>query len=107
LSDGLLLFQGSKWNMQIPAKLYEYFRARKPILAFVDKTGDTAAVLREAGMDYMVDIGDTGSIIKMSTEFIRNIQDGSISLPWVERVQQYSRYHAADRLANLFSEVTI
>jgi glycosyltransferase involved in cell wall biosynthesis len=45
-ADGLLLFQASNCNEQIPAKAYEYLRAGKPILALTDEAGDTAAVLR-------------------------------------------------------------
>ncbi|MDT1843316.1 glycosyltransferase family 4 protein, partial [Acinetobacter baumannii] len=32
MADGLMVFQGTLFNTQIPAKIYEYFRARKPIL---------------------------------------------------------------------------
>ncbi len=35
-ADGLLLFQASNCNNQVPAKLYEYLRARRPILALTD-----------------------------------------------------------------------
>lgn len=45
-ADGLLLFQAANCNDQIPAKTYEYLRARRPILALTDEAGDTAAVLR-------------------------------------------------------------
>ena len=31
--DGLLLFQAKGCNHQVPAKLYEYMRARRPIIA--------------------------------------------------------------------------
>jgi len=42
-ADGLLLFQAAMCNHQIPAKLYEYLRAGRPILALTDAAGDTAA----------------------------------------------------------------
>src|SRR5262249_34675842 len=38
-ADGLLLFQGRDSNTAIPAKVYEYFRARRPIFAMVDPDG--------------------------------------------------------------------
>jgi hypothetical protein len=45
--DGLLVFQAANCNHQIPTKIYEYFRTRRPILALTDPSGDTAAALRE------------------------------------------------------------
>jgi hypothetical protein len=50
-ADGLLLLQASNCNGQIPAKLYEYLRARRPVLALTDADGDTAGALRGAGID--------------------------------------------------------
>jgi glycosyltransferase involved in cell wall biosynthesis len=47
VADGLLLLQGSSCNAQIPAKLYEYLRAGRPVLALTDQLGDTAALLRQ------------------------------------------------------------
>ena len=50
-ADGLLVLQASNCNAQIPAKLYEYLRAGPPIVCLSDPVGDTAAVLRDAGID--------------------------------------------------------
>jgi glycosyltransferase involved in cell wall biosynthesis len=44
-SDLLLVFQGSNFNTQIPAKIYEYLRSERPILAVVDPKGGTAVQL--------------------------------------------------------------
>lgn len=43
-ADLLLIFQGSGFNAQIPAKIYEYLRAQRPVMAVVDRAGDTAKV---------------------------------------------------------------
>ena len=48
-ADGLLLFQAASCNHQIPAKVYEYFRFEKPVLALTNALGDTAALLKEVG----------------------------------------------------------
>jgi hypothetical protein len=48
-ADGLLLLQGASCNAQIPAKLYEYLRAGRPLLALTDASGDTATLLRQHG----------------------------------------------------------
>jgi hypothetical protein len=57
-SDALLLFQAPCCNHQIPAKLYEYFRARKPILCITDPSGDTAAEARAAGITQVLPLKD-------------------------------------------------
>jgi hypothetical protein len=49
-ADALLLMQASNCNEQIPAKIYEYLRAHRPILGLTDPSGDTAGVLRSAGV---------------------------------------------------------
>ena len=51
-ADGLLLFQAANCNHQIPAKLYEYLRAGRPILALTDAAGNTAATLRGAPLNH-------------------------------------------------------
>jgi peptidoglycan/xylan/chitin deacetylase (PgdA/CDA1 family)/glycosyltransferase involved in cell wall biosynthesis len=45
-ADLLLLFQGTQFNRQIPAKLYEYVRAGRPVLGLIDPCGQTADVIR-------------------------------------------------------------
>ena len=49
-ADGLLIFQASNCNHQIPAKVYEYFRAKRPIFAMTDPKGDTASLLKSMGI---------------------------------------------------------
>ena len=50
-ADALLVLQAFLCNEQIPAKLYEYLRRGAPILGLTDPVGDTAWVLRSAGID--------------------------------------------------------
>jgi glycosyltransferase involved in cell wall biosynthesis len=45
----LLLLLAQQQPVQVPAKLYEYLAARRPILAFADADGETAEMLRQAG----------------------------------------------------------
>ena len=60
--DGLLLLQGADANKQVPAKLFEYFRAGAPILALVHPDGDTARILRESGAGRITGIDDADDI---------------------------------------------
>ena len=61
-ADGLLLLQASNCNDQVPAKAYEYFRARRPVLCLTDPAGDTAAVLAAAGITRTAPLDDAASI---------------------------------------------
>jgi hypothetical protein len=40
-ANALLLIQDSRFNKQIPGKVYEYLRTQKPILLKADITGET------------------------------------------------------------------
>jgi glycosyltransferase involved in cell wall biosynthesis len=89
-SDALLLFQAASCNHQIPAKVYEYLRLRRPILALTSHDGDTAAVLRGTGGATIVDIADTGAIHRVLPEFIQGVRAGTHPLAPVEAVERYS-----------------
>lgn len=69
-ADGLLVFQGTSCNMQIPAKLYECLRARRPIFAMTDPAGDTAGVLKSEGMDFIVPLDCKGAIAENLVRFL-------------------------------------
>ncbi len=78
-ADGLLLMQGRICNHQIPAKLYEYARAGRPILALTDFAGNTAALLRRLGCSHIADIADADSICDVLKQFIADWKHGGLS----------------------------
>ena len=69
-ADGLLVLQAANCNYQVPAKLYEYLRARRPILALTDPAGDTAAVLRDAGIDTIAPLDSEEEISRLLVRFL-------------------------------------
>lgn len=69
-ADGLLLLQASNCNHQIPAKLYEYFRAGKPIVALTDPQGDTGRTLVTAGIKSITELNDTARIQGVIERFL-------------------------------------
>lgn len=104
-ADALLLFQGSKFDRQIPAKLYEYLRIGRPIFALVGSQGDTAAVLRESGGATLVSPDDVADISRHLAEFIHDISEGSAPKASQEFVAQRSRRAGTSLLANLLDQV--
>jgi glycosyltransferase involved in cell wall biosynthesis len=103
--DGLLLFQASNCNRQIPAKLYEYFRARKPIFALTDPTGDTAEALLEQRIDTIANIESKAEIKQALLSFLQRIRDRTAPVARLAAVAKYSRAAATRRLAELFDGV--
>src|SRR5207249_2180145 len=53
-ADVLVLFDSPGRKNGVPAKLYEYFRAERPILALAEPDGDTAAMLRASGVRHRI-----------------------------------------------------
>ncbi len=49
-ADILVLFDSPGRRIGVPAKLYEYLGAGRPILALAEADGDTAAILRSSGV---------------------------------------------------------
>ena len=104
-ADGLLLFQGSQFDRQIPAKLYEYLRIGKPIFALVGESGDTAAVLREAGGAEIVPLEDVSRIEQGLARFVESLVDGhELGLPRFG-IEKWSRRQGAAKLAQLLDQV--
>ena len=105
-ADGLLVFQGHTSNPAIPAKLYEYLRARRPILALVDAQGSTAALLREEGVGVLAPIDDVAQIQASLREFLIAVEAGQGTVLSKARVQHFERGERAAELARLLDKVT-
>ena len=95
--DALLVMQASNCNVQIPAKIYEYLRAGKPILGLTDPEGDTAGVLRQAGLKDVVRLDSEDEIALLLPALVRDWRHGKAVLPHPLAVQQASRRSAARR----------
>ena len=102
--DGLLVFQGQDSNTAIPAKLYEYLRARRPIFALVDDRGDTAALLREANVGTLVPLDSSCRIATGLVQFLERVRHGTAPIPSDTEIERHSRKHKALELAHLFEE---
>lgn len=106
-ADGLLIFQASDCNHLIPAKLYEYMRAGKPILALTDPSGDTAGVLRAVGIDSIVPLDATAEIAEGLSRFIARIRNGDAPIAPIEETARFSRQALTGQLANLFDSLSL
>lgn len=78
-ADGLLVLQAANCNAQIPAKLYEYLRARRPVLALTDPSGDTARVIAGAGIDAIAPLDDAEAIARLLQRFVQAPTRGTVA----------------------------
>jgi glycosyltransferase involved in cell wall biosynthesis len=101
-TDGLIIFQGYTSNPAIPAKLYEYFRARRPILALADSQGATVKLMQDEGIGTIAPLEDTKLIAAALAQFLSEIESGESLLMPMERIHTYERGMAASKFAKLF-----
>ena len=105
--DALLVMQASNCNAQIPAKIYEYLRAGKPILGLTDPAGDTAGVLRSAGLCDIARLDSADEIALALPALVRDWRNGKVALPQTLAVQQASRRGRSQALVMLLQQATI
>ncbi len=100
-ADGLLILQASNCNAQIPAKLYEYMRSRRPIMALTDPSGDTAVTCRAAGIGAISPLDDTEKITSLLARFCSH--SAEFSLASESSIGNASRRGRSEALASLLS----
>lgn len=98
-ADGLLVFQAANCNHQIPAKLYEYLRARRPIFALTDPRGDTAAVLRAAGIDTICHLDRVDDIVRGMQAFLEQLRCGAAPVATPAAISACTRRSRTGELA--------
>lgn len=101
--DALLVMQASNCNAQIPAKVYEYLRAGKPVLGLTDPDGDTAGALRSAGLNDVVRLDSADDIALALPAVVQRIREGKSAQAHPMAVQQASRLCRSASLAQLLS----
>ena len=90
-ADGLLAMQAANCNEQIPAKVYEYIRAGRPLIGLTDPDGDTADLLMRAGVRHIAPLDDVAAIGATLTSFLADLAAGTPIAPSDEAVAQHSR----------------
>jgi hypothetical protein len=93
--------QASNCNAQIPAKIYEYLRAGTPIIGLTDPEGDTAWVLREAGLSTVARLDSADDICEVLPRFLNAIRQGTAESANPAAVQAASRQGRSKALVEL------
>jgi glycosyltransferase involved in cell wall biosynthesis len=106
-ADGLLLLQGAASNPAIPAKLYEYLRAQRPILALVHPEGDTAALLRELHGAVLAPLDNESAIATALVGFFDGCKRNAAPIVAREVAQRFSRLAQTADLAAILGEAAL
>jgi glycosyltransferase involved in cell wall biosynthesis len=102
-ANGLLVMQASGCNEQIPAKVYEYLRAGRPILALTDPAGDTATTLMNAGVKDIANLHSAVEIAVQLNTFVSAIKSGSVCSVNQVRMREASREGRTKELVTLLN----
>ena len=104
--DGLLAMQGRNCNDQVPAKLYEYFRAGRPILGLADPHGDTGRAMLGAGVKSVCALEEAADIGTTLRGFLDAVRGGAVTPVDSQLVSRFSRRALTGRLAAILDEVS-
>lgn len=104
-ADALLIMQDAGCNDQIPAKAYEYLRAGRPILAITDPVGDTANLMRRAGIEAIARLESAAEIESTLRRFVEQLVKGCAPAAAVDIVAQMSREFRSGEFAALLDRL--
>jgi hypothetical protein len=94
----VLLAQGRK--VSIPAKLFEYLGAARPILALAEADSDIAWVLRTSGMPHRIVAPlDVAAIQQAIVELRDELDGGQLALPAPAQLARFTRARVVENLA--------
>jgi glycosyltransferase involved in cell wall biosynthesis len=102
---GLLLLQAASCNHQTPAKVYEYIRAGRPILALTDSAGDTAELIQNNDLGLVASLDSTKQIEWAIQNFLTEIVRKNITRPKA-LTESFSRRAQVGKTAQLFDQLT-
>jgi glycosyltransferase involved in cell wall biosynthesis len=105
-ADALVVMQGSGCNEQIPAKIYEYLRAGRPILCLATPEGDTSLALHDAGVVALADLESADAIVELLPRFVDALQAGTAAGPAPAAAARASRRGRTAVLAGWLDGVT-
>ena len=104
-ADGLLVLQAANCNDQVPAKVYEYLRCRRPIIALTDPSGDTAHLLRRAGVHSIARLDCEEEIAAELRKFLDILKQGFLPPLDEDLIKGASRLHRTRTLADILDQL--
>jgi glycosyltransferase involved in cell wall biosynthesis len=106
-ADILLLLDACERRVGIPAKLFEYFGARRPILALAEPDGDVDWALRKSGVRHrLAPPSEPGRIRQALTELVAEVTARGAALP-EPLSREFTRSHMAAQLAGFLDQLAL
>jgi glycosyltransferase involved in cell wall biosynthesis len=104
-ADILLLLDSPGRLAGVPAKLYEYLGAGRPILALAEHDSDVGWVLRESGVPHrLASPRDSGAMRQALSELVRDVREGQFAVPRREQLVRFTRRHMAEQLSEVMND---
>jgi glycosyltransferase involved in cell wall biosynthesis len=101
-ADILLLMDRAGRRVGVPAKLYEYLGAGRPILAMGEDDGDLAAILSTSGVPYRIVPCDSPARIREAiVALVGGVVSGQLGTSASEQRLRFSRQELARQLAGM------
>jgi glycosyltransferase involved in cell wall biosynthesis len=106
-ADGLILLQAPNCNYQIPAKLYEYIRAGRPIFGITDHVGDTAKILLGQPNTVLADITSSEDIASNLQKFIGQLNKPVATIADAANTERFSRRKRTMELVDVINSILL
>jgi hypothetical protein len=100
-ADGLLLLQGEQNDPQVPAKVYEYFRAGRPVLGLVGEGSECTRLLAAEGLGTTAPLEDPAAIEAALGAFLAQVVAGTAPVMPAARAKVFSRAGRTAELAQV------
>ncbi|MCC7489447.1 MAG: glycosyltransferase [Gammaproteobacteria bacterium] len=104
-ADVLLVFQDRFCNHLVPAKLYEYIRTGRPVLALTDRLGETAELVEESAAGRVLDLASREEIAAALPGFLADVRRGTAPHATLAQAERYSRRAQTAELAAVFARL--
>lgn len=102
-ADLLLLFLPKFMDYCVPGKLYEYLRTGKPILALINKVGETAKIINKTNTGYIVDPEDEKEILSTFKNIYNLWQNKELKTNVnFNEIKRFDRNLLTDQLIDIF-----
>ncbi len=98
-ADILVLFDSPGRTIGVPAKLYEYLGAGRPVLALAEPTGDTAAILRDSGVLHRIASPNDAAQIRQALRDLAQALHSTAAVGNPAQLQRFTRENITGALA--------
>jgi glycosyltransferase involved in cell wall biosynthesis len=89
---------------RIPAKLFEYFAAKRPVLAVGNVNGDAAKIINETGAGIVTNFNDLSAIKAAIMSLYNDYKNGVLSVN-IAGIEKYSRKNIAAQYAEILNKL--